>query len=177
MFEVGSTPEFVLTGRYEFTETALLLNDRPEPRIAVVTNTDDIKALQQQGLVPEQLRYRWRKLSRLDFSKQFAIVYWDGRQDSRGSFIKLEDELLQITEDGTLSGRYGSYTVPQTPALERVPVSVVEVRVFSWDAQAIGSEKFVFDEIRTIRNNREDAPSVEIVLPFDRNSRTVSIER
>lgn len=172
----GSTPEFVSIGRHEFTETALLLNDRLEPRIAVVTSADDIKALQRQGLIPEQLRYRWRKLSRLDFSKQMALLYWDGRQDSRGSFVKLEDDLFQITGDGTLSAGYGSYTVPQTQALERVPVSAVDVRVLSWDAKVRGSDRFVFDEIGTIRIDRGDAPSAEVVLPFNRNSRPVSIE-
>ena len=84
VFSWGSgDAQTVDTGRPYLIETALALNTSDQPRIEFLRSWADVERLQAQGLLPSELRYRWRNLRPDLFSKTFLLVYWDALRPRR----------------------------------------------------------------------------------------------
>ncbi len=128
-------------------DSALLLNTSAAPRIEFIQSHDDITRLQEEGLLPKELRYNWRDLARLDFSKVFLIAYFDAMRPVPGYMPVFEGHNL-IWDNGILRGRYKTFSVP--PEVDRAnrPVSSVVIKPLAWEEQPFRVQDYAFRGIR-----------------------------
>ncbi len=107
------------------------VNASDVPRIEFVQGREDIKRLQEEGLLPAELRYQWRAfLGGVDFSKKFVVVYFDALWPEPGHLAAFEGSRFQL-EDGMLRGNYRTYSVPPDVPRANRPVSAVELRAIA----------------------------------------------
>ena len=110
---------------------------------------DDISRLQEEGLIPQDLRYIWRKLNRLDFSKHILIAYFDEQRPTPGRLQQFQERLF-TWDDGTLKGgEYKTFSVDDDVTRIDRPVSSVVIRSLARLAKPHGVDEFAFDGPRT----------------------------
>jgi hypothetical protein len=161
--ESGDIP----AGHWIVNEAFLLLNTQAEPRLEFLTSDNDIDLLQRQGLLPSELRYQWRRLTWIDFSKQFLMLYVAPKTASPGHSMEIKDNSFAWHDDGVLSGTIveRAFTDEQ-PTSERL-YSPALVQVLSWRDTPFGFEFPAFTSARRF----------DIALDHERDRGSVSITR
>ena len=120
-------PPIALAGDAFVVETTLALNTSDRPRVEFLQSRDDVERLQAEGLFPQKLRYRWRTIDWLDFSKFFAIAYFDALRPETGHLVAFNGREFEL-RSGVLEGTYKTFTLPTEVSGPTKSVSVVEVR-------------------------------------------------
>jgi hypothetical protein len=150
----------VPAGHNTVVETAMLLNDSSEPIIEFIQRPSDIVRLQEQGLLPKELRYRWRKLGTLDFSKHFLIAYFDSKRPTPG-YLPVFLERGFTWDNGTLrGGNYKTHIVPPDVSRASKPVSSVVIRALAWQQRPFGIEAFAFQGLRSFEFTIDNRPPI-----------------
>ena len=161
-WKAGDLP-IARAGHAHVVDTTLQLNSSDKPRIEFVQSWDDVKRLQDAGLFPAELRYRWRRLFDINFSKQFLVVYFDALQPEPGHTVGFEGFLFQL-EDGVLKGDYRTYSVPPEVIRPPRPVSAVEVRAVARRVQPESIHAFAFRGVQTFQFTLDGQPLPPITV-------------
>ena len=174
VFSPGQEVREVYASHTRMVETALLLNTSESPRIEFVQSEDDVVGLQEEGLFPQELRYRWRWLARVDFSKVFLMVYFDQMRPSPGHLpvfqatepMPLIDGSFFIWEDGVLKGDYTTYSVPEGTVSATSPVSSVTMKVIGRATQQPYSDFTPYQGLREFEFTIDGGPPVPVQVNF-----------
>lgn len=169
VFVPGQEVREVGAGRLSIVDTALLLNTSDAPRIEFVQSESDVVALQEEGLFPKELRYSWRQLNHMDFSRVFLIVYFDQMRPSPGHLPVFKGNFKGNYfdwDDGVLRGSYETFSAPAPQGAAAKPVSAVTMIYSSRDAQPTYSDIMPYQGLRTFEFTIDGGPPTPVQVDF-----------
>ena len=152
-------------GGLRIVDTSLLLNTSATPRIEFVQSQDDVARLQADGLFPKELRYRWRQLNHMDFSRVFLIVYFDQMRPSPGYLPVFQGNFLEW-DDGVLKGSFKTFSVPEQESVVGNPVSAVTMRLNARDVNPSFADIYPFEGPRSFELTIDDGPPMPVQFDF-----------
>ena len=165
VFSPGDEVREFGTGRLSIVDTALLLNTSETPRIEFVQSKQDVARLQEQGLFPKELRYGWRQLNNMDFSRVFLIVYFDRMRLSPGHLPVFQGNFFEW-DDGVLKGSYKTFSVPSLEGAAAKPVSAVTMLFNGRDVKQPYSDITPFQGPRSFEFMIDDGPPMLVQFDF-----------
>jgi hypothetical protein len=132
-------PPFLVRGATLVADTTLALNTSPASRVEVLQGPEDVARLQEEGLSPKELRYAWRTIAIVDFSKSLLITFFDELRPGPGCLPFLEGPDLVMQED-VFKGGYRTFCLPGSSSKLTRSVSSVEIvevgRLVHWIPQS-----------------------------------------
>jgi hypothetical protein len=152
---------FVYGGGPLVVDTASHLNKTGSSRIEFLDEPEDVAALQEAGLIPSELRYQWRELASIDFSKFALAAYFGPSQGTTGHFAEFAGPWF-AWDNGTIRGDIRNYAL--SAGTVDSPVSPLVIQTLSYLDQPVGTGVSAFEGVRTFEFSVDGLPTITRVV-------------
>ena len=164
-FGQGQAVREVGAGRLHIVDTTLLLNTSQDPRIEFVQSKEDVARLQEQGLFPKELRYRWRQLNNVDFPRVFLIAYFDRMRPTPG-YLPVFQGPDFAWDNGVVKATYQTFSSPPLEDEANKPVSSVTMRYIGRAVKIPFSDVTPYQGPRSFEFTIDDGPPTSLQVDF-----------